>query len=77
MAYLIPSLPINEKVTHACVTNSPKWGSGVFSWHKSEKEAKHNAKITGGMSVPIDRINGELIIPSAATKAIMDVIGGR
>jgi hypothetical protein len=66
----IPSLGINSKPSFACVTNSKRWGFGVFSWHLSLKDAEHNARVTGGTAVPVDYVDGELITPSLATKAI-------
>jgi hypothetical protein len=66
---IIGSLPICDcRVTHACVTFDidGEYGAGVYSWHGSEADAEHNARITGGRAVPVDRMDGEVIVPSLA-----------
>jgi len=44
----------------AVVTNSKKWGFGVYSVHVAEYDATHNAKITGGKKVPLDHTDREM-----------------
>ena len=36
----------------ACMSKDPKWGVGVFSWHRSESAARWNADIIGGWAIP-------------------------
>ncbi|RJQ30284.1 hypothetical protein C4565_00435 [Candidatus Parcubacteria bacterium] len=70
-AIMVPSLSINDlRVQAACITNSEEYGYGVWSWNKSMEDAQINAEITGGMAVPVDWINGEVIVPNAAQVAL-------
>jgi hypothetical protein len=72
----IPSVSIANHPEFAVVTNDPhKYGIGVFSWHYERKAAEHNAKATGGTVVPVDYINGELIVPALATNLIDKALG--
>lgn len=68
---LLPSLAINRAdISHACVTNSERWGQGVFSWHASEADARHNAGITGGVVASVSYVDGEVQIPREANEAL-------
>ncbi len=55
-----------EKPQFAVVCNDPEHCVGVFSWHLDEGDAQHNAELTGGQVVPVDYVDGELIVPPLA-----------
>lgn len=66
----------NPNISHACVTASDEFGYGVFSWHTSEEAALHNAQLTGGKSVPVDRdADGRLRLPQEASEALRLLFG--
>lgn len=67
-----PSVSTAARPTHAVITSSPKYGYGVYSWHTSLQSAQENARETGGVLVPVDYLNGELLVPSLATRKISD-----
>jgi len=63
---LFKGVSIADHPEYAVVTNSTQYGVGVYSWHISQGEALHNSRIVKGTTVPVDYINGELIIPPLA-----------
>lgn len=67
---IFPSCSIQDKPNFAVVTNSEDLGFGVFSWHVASYEANANAKIVGGKVVPVDYIDGEIILPPLAKKIV-------
>lgn len=71
---IIPSVSIADKPSHCCITNN-EWGYGVFSWHINIHDAQHNAKVTGGICMPVDYVDGELVVPSLAHSIISKKFG--
>jgi hypothetical protein len=65
------SLSVTDEPEYAVVTSSDEHGYGVFSWHIIKQQAIHNAQVTDGIVVPVDYVNGELIIPPLAVKQAM------
>lgn len=68
------SLSIADDVQWAVVCNSEEAGFGVASWHHYRDHAEWNAKIQGCRAVPVDRVNGKLIIPPLAERIIEDYL---
>ena len=74
---IIPSLGLDrDDLTHACVTASSEWGFGVFSWHNCEEDAMWNAQVTGGRVVPVDRVDGDWIVPPLAAATVNRFLTG-
>jgi len=70
------SVAIPSHPEFAVVTANDTCGYGVFSWHVEKEHAIHNAKVLGGRWIPVDYINGNLIIPPLAvtvTKKGIDI----
>jgi hypothetical protein len=53
-AYLFHSCDPAE-AKWACMSKDPKWGVGVFSWHKTVLGALNNAELIGSWVVPAGR----------------------
>ena len=66
-----PSISIGDKPICAVVTASAKWGYGVACWCANLHDANRNARIMGGRVVPVDYMDGQLIVPSLA-QAVID-----
>lgn len=59
----IKSCTIEDHPQFAVVTDDPDWGHGIFSLHVTMYDANHNCKITGGQVVPVDWVDGQMIVP--------------
>ncbi len=74
MSELRKGVDASDNPSYAVVCNSPQHCVGVFSWHHDEDDAQHNAALTGGQLVPVDYVNGQIIIPPLAGNMIKKFI---
>lgn len=72
---LYNSLAICHDVEFA-VVNEDEYGGGVFSWHHFREHAEFNAKVVGGVVLPVDRKDGEVLIPERAKRVIERFMDG-
>lgn len=73
---MVRSCTIADKPVYAVITSCDRFGWGVFSWHVHRGGADENALETGGVVVPVDYVNGDLIVPSLASRVISRHLGG-
>lgn len=67
----LPSVSIVSKPEFCCIVANPKLGFGVYSWHMTKEEADFNSNLLGGVTMPVDYIDGNLITPPLAQAVIM------
>lgn len=53
-----------------CVIRESEYGGGVYSWHHFREHAEYNAKVLCGRALPVDRKDGEVLIPELAKRVI-------
>jgi hypothetical protein len=61
---------MDDNPQFAVVTQSDEWGWGATSWHHNRVDAEYNANVTEGRVVPVDYIDGEMIVPPLARAAL-------